>query len=96
MGLNTAPDKWCCQSDKLIRGIPWAKKIVDNTLIWAEEMDQLIKRMHIILDRCRKFNITTSKRINFAGHIFSADRIKPDKERYAAISRFPRPKSVQT
>ena len=38
MGLNASSDEWCCQSDVLIRGISWAKKIVDDTLIWAETM----------------------------------------------------------
>ena len=100
MGLNASSDEWCCQSDVLICGIPWAKKIVNDMLIWAEDMDQLMERTHIILGRCREYNITISRKklelgskINFAGHIISADGIQPDKEKYAAISRFPRPKS---
>ena len=78
MGLNASSDEWCCQSDVLIRGIPWAKKILDGTLIWAEDMDQLMERTRIILGRCREYNITISKKklelgskINFAGHIIS-------------------------
>ena len=93
-------DEWCCQSDVLIRGIPWAKKIVDDTLIWEENVDQLMERTRVILGRCRGYNITISKKklelgskINFAGHIISADGIQPDEEKYAAISRFPQPKS---
>ena len=35
MGLNASSDKWCCHSDKIVTGIPWAKKIVDDTIIWA-------------------------------------------------------------
>ena len=31
MGLNASSDEWCCQSDVLIRGIPWARKI---GLVW--------------------------------------------------------------
>ena len=41
MGLNASSDEWCYQSDVLIRGISWARKIVDDTLIWAEDMEQL-------------------------------------------------------
>ena len=41
MGQNASSDEWCCQSDVLIQGIPWAKKIVDDMLIWAEDMNQL-------------------------------------------------------
>ena len=69
-------------------------------LIWAEDMDQLIERTRIILERCREHNITISRKkleletkMNFAGHIISAEGIQPDEEKYAAISRFPRPTS---
>ena len=102
MGLNVSSDKWCRQSDVLIRGIPWARKIVDDTLIWVKGMEELVIRTRIILDRCRENNITISqeklelgKRIHFAGHINSDEGIQPDKEKYAAISRFPRPGSVK-
>ena len=97
MGLNASSDEWCCQSDVLIRGIPWARKIVDDTLIWAKDMEELVSRTRVILDRCRKNNITISKKklelgrkIHFAGHIISDEGIQPDEEKYAAISRFPR------
>ena len=78
MGLNASSDEWCCQSYIIIQGIPWARKIVDDTLIWAENMNELMDRTRIILERCRESNITISKKklelgssINFAGHIIS-------------------------
>ena len=60
MGLNASSDDWCCQSDVLIRGIPWARKIVDDTLIWVENMEQLTLRTRVIIDRCRENNIKQS------------------------------------
>ena len=61
-----------------------------------------MERTRIILGRCREYNITISRkklelgsRINFAGHIISSDGIQPDEEKYAAISRFPRPTSAK-
>ena len=63
---------------------------VDDMLIWAEDMDQLIERTHIILSRCREHNITISKKklelgskINFAGHIISADQTKRNMQQLA-------------
>ena len=54
------------------------------------------------MDRCRENNITISKkklelgrRIHFAGHIISDEGIQPDEEKYAAISKFPRPRNVK-
>ena len=75
---------------------------MDDTLIWAKDMEQLVTRTRVILDWCRANNITISKKklemgkkIHFAGHIISDEGIQPDEEKYAAISKFPRPKSVK-
>ena len=67
---------------------------MDDTLIWAKDMDELVARTRVILDRCRANNITISKKKlelgkHFAGHIISDEGIQPDEEKYAAISRFP-------
>ena len=69
---------------------------MDDTLIWAKDMEELVDRTRIILDRCRENNITISrkklelgKRIHFAGHIILDEGIQPDKEKYAAVSKFP-------
>ena len=73
MGLNASSDKWRYRSNVIIHGLPWARKIVDDTLIWAGKYAELIPRVKIVLDRCRQHNITISKKkldmgseINFA------------------------------
>ena len=83
MGLNASSDEWCCHSDRIIEGLPWARKIVDDTLIWAENIDTLKERIITVLDRCREFNVTISKKkfeigeiIEFAGHMISATGIR--------------------
>ena len=102
MGLNASSDEWCCQSDVIIEGLDWARKIVDDTLIWAEDMEELMRRTRIVLERCRKVGITISKKklelgnkIQFAGHIISDEGIQPDEEKYKAIKDFPRPKNLK-
>ena len=62
MGLNASSDEWCCHSDRIIEGFPWARKIVDDTLIWAENLDILKDRIIKVLDRCREYNVTISKK----------------------------------
>ena len=42
MGVNTSSDEWCCHSDIIIKGLPWARIIVDDTLIWAEMETELL------------------------------------------------------
>ena len=62
MGLNTSSDEWCCHSDKIILGLPWPRKIVDDTLIWAEDINPLEERVRTVLDRCRQYNVTISRK----------------------------------
>ena len=61
MGLNASSDEWCCHSDRMVTGLPWAKKIVDDTIIWAPTLvEELKERAHVVLQRCRDLNIIIS------------------------------------
>ena len=103
MGLNASSDEWCCHSDAIIDGFPWAKKIVDDTLIWADNIETLEQRIRQVLDRCRDFNVTISRKkfeigekLEFAGHMISATGIRPDDKKYDAIKNFPRPTDIKS
>ena len=101
ISLNASSDEWCCHSDRIVTGLPWAKKIVDDTIIWAPTPEELLERATIILERCHDLNITISlkklelrKEITFAGHIISQAGIRPDDNKYRAIAEFPTPTNV--
>ena len=101
MGLNASSDKWCCHSDRMVMGLPWTKKNVDDTMIWASTLEELKSRAVIILERCRDINITISlkklelgRETTFAGHIVSNSGIQPDDSNYKAIAEFPTPTNV--
>ena len=102
MGLNASSDEWCCQSDIIIQGLPWARKIVDDTIIWATTMEELKERIDTVLTRCRKSRITISRKklqvgrsIHFAGHIIADTGTRPDEAKYQAIEKFPRPEDTK-
>ena len=89
MGVNASSNEWCCNSDVIIRGLPWAGKIVDDSLIWAETETELLDRARIVLTRCKENNITISlkklelnNKIKFTGHIISDEGYGPDNEKY--------------
>ena len=63
MGLNASSDKWCCHSDRIVMGLPWAKKIIDDTIIWAPTLEELQERATIILEQCQDLNITISQSV---------------------------------
>ena len=102
MGLNASSDKWCCHSDIIIRGLPWARKSMDDTLIWAETESELLERTRILLQRCEENKITVSQKklklsnkIQFAGHIISDKGYEPDNKKFRAIAQFPNPKNLR-
>ena len=101
MGLNASSDKWCCHSDKIILGLLWARKIVDDTLIWAEDINTLEQRVRTVLVRCRQYNVTISRKkfefrstLDFASHIISDQGIRPNDDKYKAVTDFPRPNNT--
>ena len=101
MGLSASSDEWCKRSDELVIGLSYAKKIVDDIIVWADSDAELWPRIRTILDRCRHWNITVSKskfevgdRILFAGCVITADGIYPDPAKTKAIREFPEPKNI--
>ena len=101
MGLNSSNDEFCARTDPAVAGYDWAVKIVDDILLQAPDLSTLLKRIRLVLDRCRELGITISlkklevgQKIKFAGHIVSADGVQPDPEKTQAITDFPAPKNL--
>ena len=102
MGLSSSSDKWCRHSDRVIERMPFAKKIVDDIIVWATDLPTLYGRVRAIAARCEELNIALSRKtftvgteLSFAGLIFSAEGAKPDPERIVSLTRFPVPKDVR-
>ena len=88
MGLSSSSDEWCRHSDSVLKGLPYARKIVHNILVWPESLPQLVDRVKIIAERCKCINIVLSRKkieigneIAFAGPLISSRGIKTDPER---------------
>ena len=88
-------------SDRAVKRMQFAKKIVDNILVWADFMPQLLERVKKIAERCEELNIILSRKkfvigneIPFAGLFVSAKEVSPDPQQTRALSGFPRPKDV--
>jgi len=101
MGLMPTNDFFCFESDKIFRQIPKSLKIVDDALLQAVNMDELIQIFRQVLIKCREHNLTLAKdkiefgpKINFAGYIISANGVHPNPDRLKAIREFPTPKDL--
>ena len=57
MELSSSSDEWCRHSDTVLEGLPFARKIVDDILIWAPDLPTLVDRIKIIAERCKKINV---------------------------------------
>ena len=95
-GCCASSDVWCRESDKVIRGMPFARKLVDDILVWADTVSDLQAHLTSILNGCKEMNLTISESklrmgssINFAGHLVSSSGIKPDPD--LLIKDFPVP-----
>ena len=102
MGLNASSDEWCCNSDIIVEGLPWDRKLVDDTIIWADNEEDLVIRTRTVLERCKANNITISRKkiemgnvIEVAGHNLSGTEIKPDEKKFSAIRKFPTPTYIK-
>ena len=62
MGLSSSSDEWCRQSDRAIEGLAFTKKIVNDNLIWASTLPELVEHIKIVAERCKSMNIILSKK----------------------------------
>ena len=98
MGLSSSSNKRYQYSEFVVEGCEFAKKIVDNILIWAPSLAILESR---ILQRCANINVTISRKkftigteISFVGILISGQGIKPDPQKTIAIASFPSHKNI--
>ena len=100
MGLNATGDVFCCVTDEALRGLP-LDKLVDDCLIQADCLADLVSKLTDILMRCRERGIKVSLRkfvmgtsVPFAGMIVTSEGVKADPKMTEAIRHFPQPKNV--
>lgn len=101
MGFSSSSDEWCRHSDRGIDGMAFTKKIVDDILIWASTLPELVEPIKIVAERCKKMNIILSKKkfqivseLPFSGLVVSAKDISPDPVRTSALFDFPIPTDI--
>ena len=101
MGLSCSSDEFCRRSDKVIEGLPGIRKLVDDILVQAPDLNTLRVRISSLLECCKTHNFTLSRKkleigeaVEFAGQIVSHTGVQPDPSCLQGIRDFPIPKSV--
>lgn len=102
MGLCSSGDEYCQRGDKALAGIPMVLKVVDDILCFSETLEELVKTLEVVLERCRQCNITLAPKkftiaqeISFVGLRIGGDGIRPDPEKLKSLREFPVPTNIK-
>ena len=78
-------------------GITGVRISIDDVIVHAAKMKELVSRLRKFFERCREYNLKLNRskcefgvsQISVLGHIVSADGIKPDQKKTDAIKGTP-------
>ena len=101
-GLSDASEAFQKMMDKILFGIEGVRISVDDVIIYAETMTELLRRIRKVLDRCRQYNLKLNRskcefgvqQITILGHVVSERGIEPDVAKTEAIKATPPPSNV--
>ena len=48
------------QISVIVEGLPWTRKLVEDTIIWADTEEELVIKTRTVLEGCKMNNITIS------------------------------------
>ena len=101
MGLVSSGDEFCARTDKALADLPGVKKLVDDILVFADNEEDLVKRIRNVFKRCEDWGITLTKakyqfgnKVNFAGYVLTDKGVSPDPKKIEAIKNFSTPENV--
>ncbi|RXN16535.1 dynein heavy chain axonemal [Labeo rohita] len=98
-GIVSAPEVFQKCIAQRLEGLDGVVNIVDDILVWGEDMEQHNKRLRKLLDRIRDINLKLNKtkckirmtEVSYVGHILTAEGLKPDNGKVRAIQNMPEP-----
>lgn len=102
MGFAATGDAFCLRGDMALQGITNCAKVVDDILLFDEDFQTHIQRIHQMLTRCREHGITLNRdkfivaapSVNFCGYTISTEGISADANKVNAIREFPTPANL--
>ena len=101
-GLSDASEAFQKMMEQILFGIDGVQISIDDVIVHAVTMEELINRLRKVFERCRANNLRLNQskcefgvtKISVLGHVVSADGIKPDPKKCEAIKATPPPKNV--
>ena len=101
-GYITSGDGYTRRYDEITSSIPNKTKCVDDTLLWADTIEDSFFQAANWLDTCGRHRITLNPEkfrfaqdeVEFAGFEITKDTVWPCKKYIRAIANFPTPRSL--
>ncbi len=101
MGLCSSGDEYCACRDTALHDIQNIKKIIDDILIYAKSIPELLETVRKVFEQCCEHKITLSKdkvrmgnKITFAGYLLSDHGVRVNPDKLKAIQEFPEPENI--
>ena len=102
MGLASTGDEYCRRGDEAFSGMKNYAKVVDDIIVYDENLQEHYENVRNLLERCRKHNITLNrekfkfaeKSVKYVGYTISEDGITVDEEKLEGLRKFPEPRNI--
>ena len=101
-GYIASGDGYCRRFDEIVAHIPNKTKCIDDTLLWADTIEQSFNQAIEWLDICGKNGIILNPEkfvfakssVDFAGFTITDESVKPAAKYLSAIQQFPTPANL--
>ena len=101
-GISIAPEVFQRTMESILRDIDGVEEYMDDILVHADCQEKHDKILGLVLERLAKVGLKLNKEkcefnkeeINFLGHTFNKDGVKPDSTKLEAIQNMEDPKDV--
>ena len=101
-GINAAAEIFQNAIEEILAGLPGCKNISDDIIVFGRDQREHDVNLRGVLERLKQYNIRLKEEkcsfsqssINFYGHIFTAEGIKPDPKKIHVIKAMNPPQSA--
>ena len=102
MGLVLAGDEYCRRPDSFLGDFSRLIPVVDDMLLFSDDLETHVVDIRGLLMRCREHNFTLGAakfmfavdKIPYAGYVVQPGGVSADPRKLDAIARFPRSKNI--
>ena len=102
-GIKSAPEVFQKSMSNLFEDIKGAKPIVDDILVWGQDVKEHYARLRQVLDRSREANLKFNPQkchirkeaVPYIGHVLTKDRLIADPEKIRAVQEMRQPQNAK-